>query len=152
MRVLFVNADPSVAQAISLMLKPSGIVIDHTCSGPEALKLTQRRDYDVILLDLAARDIGFEALDLLHHACAAPVLALGACHKGQERLRALDCGAAGYLARPFERTELIECLRAITGHSQIHKSNAPDSPMLRRSQVARTGAFGSPPLSSAAWD
>ena len=83
MRALFVNADPSVAHAISLMLKPSGIVTDHTCSGPEALKLTQRRNYDVILLDLAARDIGFEALDLLHHACGAPVLALGSCGKGR---------------------------------------------------------------------
>ena len=52
MRALFVNADPSVAHAISLMLKASGIVTDHTCAGPEALKLLQRRSYDVILLDL----------------------------------------------------------------------------------------------------
>ena len=114
MRALLVDTDLRAAHAISLMLRGGGIVTDHTCSGRAALELTQRNDYDVILLDLALADgEGCRTLRLMHDACATPVLALSATEQTCARTEAMASGATDYMAKPFERTELMAHLMAV---------------------------------------
>lgn len=63
MRVLLIDGDLTLARGLSLFLKNNGAVVDHVDVGEEAVELTRRYDYDLVLLDLMLPDIeGFEVL------------------------------------------------------------------------------------------
>ena len=119
MRALLVDADPSAAHAIARMLQGGGILTDHTDSGRDALELTQRHDYDVILFDLAPAGggDGCRMLRLMHESCNTPVLALSAVPPTATRAAALASGATDYMAKPFGRAELMAHVKAVIRHA-----------------------------------
>jgi len=115
MRVLLVEDDLTAARGVSLMLRSSGAVVDHTDTGEEGLELTRRYDYDIVLLDLVLPDI--EGYEVVRHMRLArndtPVLILSGLTRPQARVRGLGMGADDYLTKPFDRDELLARIRAI---------------------------------------
>jgi len=115
MRVLLVEDDRTAAQGISLMLKSSGAVVDHTDIGEEALSLTHRYDYDIVLLDIMLPDIeGYEVVRRMRLARNdTPVLILSGLSRPQAKVRGLGMGADDYITKPFDRAELLARMQAI---------------------------------------
>jgi DNA-binding response OmpR family regulator len=120
MRVLVVEDHRELAATIAVGLRREGMAVDLAFDGQEALRLTTREAYDVIVLD---RD-----LPKLHgdHVCrtlverGAPsrVLMLTASGAIEDRVDGLGLGADDYLPKPFGFAELVARIRALARRSQ----------------------------------
>jgi DNA-binding response OmpR family regulator len=115
MRLLVVEDEPVVAEALARMLRHAGYLVDGAADGDEALEYAGVYRYDLIVLDamLPRRD-GFAVLKALRQRrCASPVLMLTARTDTGSKVRGLDTGADDYLTKPFEHDELLARIRAL---------------------------------------
>ncbi|TVR96699.1 MAG: DNA-binding response regulator [Rhodospirillales bacterium] len=122
MRVLLVEDDLMTTQAIELMLKSVGMVVDATDLGEDALEIGRLYDYDIILLDLMLPDIdGIEVLRRLRRGkVSTPVLILSGLLEPENKVKALGTGADDYLTKPFVKAELVARIHAIVRRSKGH--------------------------------
>ncbi len=119
MRVLIVEDEEFLADAIRTRLSMDAIAADIVGDGDAALEAVEINDYDVVLLD---RDIpGIHGDDVCRTLAADPespaVLMLTAAGSLDDRVGGLELGADDYLAKPFEFPELIARLRALNRRS-----------------------------------
>lgn len=124
MRVLVVEDDAELAEAIGTGLRRERMAVDVAFDGSSGLELAQVCGYDVIVLD---RDLpGTHGDDVCAELAAAEqvrarVLMLTAAATVSDRVDGLGLGADDYLPKPFEPRELLARLRAILrrqGHVQ----------------------------------
>jgi len=118
-RVLIVEDEEKIAQAIDRVLTAERYATDVAGDGVAALALAGGQDYDVILLDRMLPDLdGVEVLRLLRsRGVQTPVLMLTALGSLDHRVEGLDSGADDYLAKPFAFTELLARIRALARRS-----------------------------------
>ncbi|WP_214111256.1 response regulator transcription factor [Acrocarpospora catenulata] len=115
MRVLVVEDERVLADAIATGLRREAMAVDVAYDGAEALEKTGYIDYDVIVLD---RDLprvhGDEvARRLVADRSASRIIMLTAAGDVDDRVAGLDLGADDYLAKPFAFLELIARVRAL---------------------------------------
>lgn len=115
MRVLIVEDEEFLADAIRARIELDGIAADVVGDGDAALAAVEINDYDVVLLD---RDIpvvhGDEVCRILAADPESPaILMLTAAGQLDDRVGGLELGADDYLAKPFEFPELMARLRAL---------------------------------------
>lgn len=120
MRILLIEDDTAVADAIGLMLRAEDICVDVSDSGEDGIEFARHFDYDVIMLDLGLPDIsGFEVLRLLRKAnIETPLLVLSGAGTIESKVKALNAGADDYMTKPFNRDELIARLRMLVRRSR----------------------------------
>lgn len=115
MRVLLVEDDKMIGEAISQALHDAAYAVDWVQDGHMAMAAAETQTYDIVLLDLGlpGRD-GLEVLRLLRLAGKhLPVLIVTARDAVQDRIKGLDLGADDYLPKPFEIDELLARMRAV---------------------------------------
>ena len=115
MRILLVEDDLMIGEAISLALKDAAYALDWVRDGLTANRTIKNGKHQAILLDLGLplRD-GLEVLSHLRRAGSnIPVLIISARDCVDDRIKGLDFGADDYLAKPFDVNELLARLRAI---------------------------------------
>ena len=115
MRVLVVEDEPVLADALARTLRHAGYVVDRAADGDEALEFAAAYAYDVVVLDamLPRRD-GFAVIrSLRERRCASAVLMLTARADLDSKVRGLDLGADDYVTKPFEQEELLARIRAL---------------------------------------
>ena len=115
MRVLIVEDEEFLADAIRTRLTMDAIAADVAADGDEALRAVDLHSYDVVVLD---RDIpGVHGDEVCRRLAADPdgpaVLMLTASGSLDDRVGGLGLGADDYLTKPFEFPELIARLRAL---------------------------------------
>ncbi|MHB8233797.1 MAG: response regulator transcription factor [Solirubrobacteraceae bacterium] len=115
MRVLLVEDEPLMADAIRDGLRLEAIATDVAGDGDTALELLSLNAYDVAILD---RDIpGPSGDEIAQHILAAgsgtPILMLTAADRLDDKTSGFELGADDYLTKPFELTELVLRLRAL---------------------------------------
>ncbi len=123
MRILLIEDNIDLADAIRMGLKTFGHTVDLVHSGTEALtSLTTRRadaDFDVILLDLGLP--GMDGIDLLKairkHGTPTPVMILTARDAIEDRVLGLNAGADDYMTKPVDLKELEARTRALKRRS-----------------------------------
>lgn len=115
MRILLVEDNERLAEAISENLTAAGFAIDHVARGEDALTVTADQQYDAIVLDLGLPDIdGMDVLKALRDKKnAVPVLMLTARDQLSDKIEGLNKGADDYMVKPFETDELIARLNAL---------------------------------------
>lgn len=115
MRVLLVEDDPMIGDAIQGALKDAAYAVDWTKNGQTALAAISCQYYDVILLDLGLP--GKDGLAVLNTIRAkgnsVPLLIITARDGLDDRLTGLDSGADDYLLKPFAMAELLARMRAV---------------------------------------
>src|SRR5581483_5444842 len=110
-RILVVDDDPEIRRFIEAALGDSGYSVHLAASGSEALAIATEQRPDLILLDVRMPGVdGWQVLDALRSAAGAqtPVVVMTASFTGQDQ--ALRSGAQGYLAKPFELSDLLDCV------------------------------------------
>jgi len=115
MRILVVEDEIKVANALREGLENEGYAADIARTGEEGFFLINEQTYDLVLLDLMLpkRD-GFDVLRMLRkHNNRTPVLVLTARDAVEDRVRGLDAGADDYLVKPFAFAELLARIRAL---------------------------------------
>jgi len=114
MRVLVVEDDGELAEAIAAGLRLEGMAVDAALDGDAALDRALVNDYDVIVLD---RDLpgvhGDEVCGALAGTVRARILLLTAAGTIADRVAGLGRGADDYLPKPFAFAELIARIRAL---------------------------------------
>jgi two-component system, OmpR family, response regulator VanR len=115
MRVLIVEDEPLMADAIRDGLRLEAIAADIAANGDAALELLSFNDYDIAVLD---RDIPGPTGDEIAERIVAsgsemPILMLTAADRLDDKATGFELGADDYLTKPFELKELVLRLRAL---------------------------------------
>jgi len=115
LRVLVIEDNQRLCQAVADSLRAQGFAVDTAASASEGLRVWKAADYDAAVLDLMLPDgTGLGALkEMRDRGNMTPVLILTALGTIEDRVRGLDCGADDYLVKPFAMQELIARLRAL---------------------------------------
>jgi DNA-binding response OmpR family regulator len=115
MKILLVEDDPTLGEAVMLAARQAGFAVDWTRDGVQAESALGGYAYDAVLLDLGLpRREGLDLLrDLRKRGMTLPVMILTARDTVEDRVRGLDAGADDYLLKPFALDELLARLRAL---------------------------------------
>jgi len=118
-RVLLIEDEPNIIEAVRYILSRDGWAVDTHADGATALAAVARRVPDVIVLDamLPGRS-GFDVLRDLRAdpvSQGIPVLMLTARGQTRDREMALRNGADRFMTKPFSNAELLACVRDLYG-------------------------------------
>ena len=115
MRVLTVEDDDPLREALCQGLEEAGFAVDGAADGEEGLWYARSNEYDAIVLDLMLPRIdGLTILSRLRReGSAVPILILTARDTVADRVKGLDFGADDYLVKPFAFAEFLARVRAL---------------------------------------
>ncbi|TRZ98082.1 MAG: response regulator [Rhodocyclaceae bacterium] len=132
MRILLVEDDALLGDALQVGLRQAGHAVDWVRDGVSAGTALATGDYAAVVLDLGLPRM--DGLDVLRHLRAKkktlPVLILTARDTVDDRIRGLDAGADDYLVKPFDLGELNARLRAL-----LRRAGGQPSPVLAAGDV-----------------
>ena len=132
MRVLLVEDDAMIGEAVQGALKDASYAVDWVRDGSAALSTLESQRYDLMLLDLGLP--GKDGLAVLTSIRTKnnplPLLIITARDGLNDRLRGLDGGADDYVLKPFEMAELLARMRAV-----LRRKSGSSAPMLGNGRV-----------------
>jgi DNA-binding response OmpR family regulator/HPt (histidine-containing phosphotransfer) domain-containing protein len=128
MKILLVEDDEIIAQALENILRDCHYVVDYASEGQLGWEFIEAYDYDLILLDIILPKLnGIEFCKRLRSAGnQTPVLLLTAQNSSNKKVIGLDAGADDYVVKPFEITELLARIRVL-----LRRRNFLTSPILQ---------------------
>ncbi len=115
MRLLLVEDDPMIGEAVQDLLRAEHYAVDWARDGDAADTALRTQTYDLVLLDLGLpkRD-GLSVLrDLRARKTRTPVLVATARDAVAQRIEGLDAGADDYVLKPYDLDELLARIRAL---------------------------------------
>lgn len=113
LRVLVVDDDLHIRRLLHSTLVRGGYQPIEAATAAEALSQARSMQPDAILLDLGLPDRdGLEIVPLLKLHSGAPILVISARDATEEKVAALDLGAADYVTKPFDSEEVLARVRA----------------------------------------
>ncbi len=115
MRLLLVEDDAMIGEAIRAGLRRDGFTVDWVHEGQTAEQVLKTDTFDLLLLDLGLPGkAGLAVLsDLRSRGDTVPVIILTARDAVSDRVQGLDAGADDYLVKPFDLNELAARIRAL---------------------------------------
>jgi len=116
LRILLVEDNPANQKVAWYILQERGHFVEIAGDGQEAIDLTEKNRYDVILMDVQMPEIsGLEATAAIRkrESARTPIVAMTAHAMQSDRDRCLAAGMDGYLCKPVEREELIETVERL---------------------------------------
>ena len=107
--VLVADDDEDILNLVAWALRDEGFSVTATSDGLEALRETVRESPDLLILDLGMPALeGDQVLRILHaRGDAPPIIFLTARASAEDRADGLRQGAADYMIKPFDVTELV---------------------------------------------
>jgi DNA-binding response OmpR family regulator len=115
MRILMVEDEKYMAEAVAAVLRKNHYAVDLELSGESGLYSALSGIYDIIILDIMLPEV--DGLTILREIRAegidTPVILLTARDQLKDKINGLDMGADDYLAKPFHADELLARLRAL---------------------------------------
>jgi DNA-binding response OmpR family regulator len=120
LRILLVEDELRLSEALEQILKKQGYIVDVIDDGSVGQDMAETGIYDVIILDRALP--GIEGVEILKHlrtkGITTPVIFLTAKDTISNRVEGLDAGADDYLVKPFSKDELLARVRALSRRSE----------------------------------
>ena len=125
MRILLVEDDTMIGEALQTSLKKSGYGIDWVEDGEDADDCIRDTRYDLVILDLGLPNKGGIQIlkDLRARQDDTVILVLTARDSVEDRVLGLDSGADDYMLKPFALEELEARIRLLTRRKQGSKTN-----------------------------
>ena len=132
MRLLLVEDDELLAQALKKDLEQQGFAVDRADNGVDAEYMGEQEPYDLVVLDLGLP--GRPGLEVLRNwrdkGNAVPVIVLTARDAWHERVDGFKAGADDYLGKPFHVEELVVRIQAL-----IRRSHDKPGDMLKSGEL-----------------
>ena len=124
MKILLVEDEKRMAQALVEILRMEKYEVEHCADGVSGMDAVESNVYDIIILDVMPPGMdGFEIVkNARQKGIRTPVLMLTAKSELDDKVTGLDMGADDYLTKPFMMKELLARLRAL-GRRNIHSSD-----------------------------
>lgn len=125
MRILVVEDECGIAEAIQAILESNHYEVDLAFDGESGLDYILTGLYDLILLDIMLPEVdGVTILKRVRHlGMEVPIIFLTAKSQLEDRVAGLDLGADDYMTKPFEAEELLARIRVRTRQSSVTKLN-----------------------------
>ena len=115
MRVLYVEDEQFLAEAVKHNLSKEDIECDLAFDGEDGLNMALDKIYDVVILDVMLPKIS--GIDILRRMrerkISTPVIMLSALSEVEDKVHGLESGADDYLAKPFKTAELVARIKAL---------------------------------------
>ncbi|MBA3535887.1 MAG: response regulator [Tatlockia sp.] len=120
MRLLLVEDDEFLGDAVKAGLTQFGYVVDWLKDGEAARAAVKSESFELIILDLGLPKLSGLAFlqSIRQDGNATPVIILTARETVGDRIKGLDCGADDYMTKPFDLNELSARVRALVRRSQ----------------------------------
>lgn len=147
MRVLIVEDEPYLADAVRDGLRLAAIAADVAADGEAALELLGVHSYDVAVLDRDVPGVSGDevARRIVAGGTGLPILLLTAADRLDDKASGFELGADDYLTKPFEMRELVLRLRALDRRRAHHRPPVREVAGLRvdpfRREVHRDGRY-----------
>ena len=133
-RILVVDDEPALRQAVERNLAGHGFEVRGAETGEAGLELETRFHPDLVLLDMVLPDIGgLEVIERLRERTSVPIIVLSVRGTEADKVRALELGADDYLTKPFGVDELLARIRVALRHAA--RSGTTD-PVFRSGELA----------------
>ena len=146
MRILVAEDEVTIARALKVMLERNKYAVDVVYNGTDALDYMKTASYDALVLDIMMPEL--DGLTVLRearaHGITTPALFLTAKAEVEDCVTGLDAGADDYLPKPFDASEFLARVRALTRRSGAYVSSALcfGNTVLDRSQYLLKAASG----------
>ncbi len=133
MRILLVEDDGMIGEAVRDALEDASCAVDWVRDGQQALTAIKTHAYEAVLLDLGLPKVdGFNVLNSIRAGdSGVPVIVITARDAVADRIYGLDSGADDYVLKPFEMTELMARLRAI-----VRRRTGASAPVLSNGVIS----------------
>jgi DNA-binding response OmpR family regulator len=124
MRLLLIEDNAQLRDAIAQYLREANFIVDTAASGDDGLWAATENPYDAVLLDLMLPMVdGMEILRRLRKKeNLVHILVISARDGLEDRLEALNAGADDYLVKPFPLSEALARIRALLRRSYVKKN------------------------------
>jgi two-component system OmpR family response regulator len=133
MRILLVEDDAMIGEAVSVALKDAAYAVDWVQDGASAGRVLLDGDHQAVLLDLGLPKC--DGLDVLRRlrqdGSRIPVVVITARDAVEDRIQGLDLGADDYMVKPFDVKELLARLRAV-----VRRQGGQAAPLLTSGRVS----------------
>lgn len=116
MRILIVEDEVRLAQALGQIMKEQKYAADVVHNGIDGFDYAMSGQYDIIVLDVMLPGFsGYEVVKKIRgEKNATPVIMLTAKDEISDKIQGLDCGADDYMTKPFSPEELLARVRALS--------------------------------------
>ena len=122
-RILVVDDEPAIVDAVNYALSASGFDVDTFGDGESALEAARSDGYDVLVLDVRLPGLsGIEICRRLRSESDVPILILTAMDAEVDRVLGLEAGADDYVTKPFSVAELVSRVRAILRRRELDRA------------------------------
>lgn len=106
--VLIVDDEYEIGEAIEIYLKVEGITVFHAVDGIEALKVLEKEEIHLILMDIMMPKMdGIKATFKIRESRNIPIIILSAKSEDTDKILGLNIGADDYITKPFNPMELV---------------------------------------------
>ena len=124
-RILVVEDEQAIAEAVSYALRDAGYDVDCADDGDEAIAAVRREPYDLMVLDLLLPGRpGMEICETLRRESDLPIVMLTARDTELDRIGGLDAGADDYVTKPFSVVELVSRVRALLRRRELDRARS----------------------------
>lgn len=127
LRVLLAEDSPDTQELIKYVLSNHGAIVTPANDGQEALKLAQKNEFDIILMDIQMPELdGYEVTRLLRAAhFTKPIIALTAHAMLEERIKTKSAGCDAHITKPLNFHQLLSTVNSI--HQMSQKTKHPSN-------------------------
>ena len=123
-RILVVEDEESLSEAIAFLLSKEGFEVDIASTGPAAIEKFELNGADLILLDLMLPGLsGTEVCRQIRTKSSVPIIMLTAKDSEIDKVVGLELGADDYVTKPYSSRELIARIRAVLRRGEMIESN-----------------------------
>ena len=124
-RVLVVDDEPAIVDAVAYALRSEGFEVESREDGKGALEAALDDRFDLVILDLRLPGLsGIEVCRRVRAASEVPILILSARDAEVDRVLGLEAGADDYVTKPFSLAELVSRVRAIFRRRDLDRGGA----------------------------
>jgi two-component system, OmpR family, response regulator RegX3 len=124
-RILLVEDESAIAEAVAYALRDAGFEVDAAGDGDAALEASRRGSYDLMILDLLLPGLpGLDVCRTVRAESDLPILVLTAREGELDRVLGLETGADDYVTKPFSMAELTSRVRALLRRRALDRSRS----------------------------
>jgi DNA-binding NtrC family response regulator len=138
-RIVVIDDDPGLAEAIQLLLSTSGYEAEHFGGLRAGLRAIATTDVDLVITDLKLPDgTGLEAIRSIKEAKPdVPIILMTSYSSVESAIEALRTGAIDYIIKPFDNAEFLHSIERALNERRIRRENAILRRHLRNAHSSR---------------
>ncbi len=119
-RILVVDDDSAITEAITIYMKSEGFICEVAHNGKEALDMVAEGSFDIMILDIMMPVMdGLTCASKIREFSNIPIIFLSAKSEDTDKVLGLNIGADDYVTKPFNPIELIARVKSLLRRSKI---------------------------------